>query len=91
MSADVLLNEDDNFIINGLHLIYDMKGFSLGYAKHLTPAVCKKVVLMIQHAYPLRLKGFYVLNAPAVYEVVVNMFLPFFNEKLKRRVSTYYS
>lgn len=91
MGLNVALNEDDNIVVNGLYVIYDMQGFPLGCAKHLTPELCKKAVLTVQHAYPSRFKGFYLINTPAVYGFIVNMFMPFFNEKLKSRVSVRYS
>lgn len=89
MCLDVLLNEDDNFTINGVRILNDMEGFSLAYIKHLTPTLCKKTIMLIQSAYPIRLKGLYFLNSPAVYEIFLNMFVPFFSEKLKSRVKFY--
>lgn len=91
MYLDILLNEDDNFVINGIRIISDMQGFSLGYLKHLTPALCKKMVLIVQNAYPMRLKGIYFINTPAIYDIFVNMFMPFFNKQLKSRVNLYYT
>ncbi|KAF2887184.1 hypothetical protein ILUMI_18989, partial [Ignelater luminosus] len=85
MYLDVLLNEDDNFTVNGLYIINDMRGFSLGFVKQLTPALCKKAVMVVQNAYPYRLKGAYCLYTPAAYEIFLNMFTPFFGKKLKSR------
>ncbi|KAF2903545.1 hypothetical protein ILUMI_02618 [Ignelater luminosus] len=89
MYMDVLLNEDDNSTVNGLYILHDMKGFSLGYVKHLTPALCKKVILSVQNAYPFRLKGIYCINTPAIYDVFISMFTPFFNEKLRSRFKVF--
>lgn len=87
MGMDVLLNEDDNATVNGLYILHDMQGFNLGYVKHLTPTLCKKVILSVQNAYPFRLKGILFINTPLIYEVFINMFTPFLNEKLRTRVS----
>ncbi|KAF2879514.1 hypothetical protein ILUMI_26656 [Ignelater luminosus] len=87
MCFDVLLNEDDNFTINGLNIIHDMRGFSLEYLTHLTPTLCKKLIFCLQSAYPLRIKGIVFINTPVVYEVFINLFTPFMNEKLTKRLT----
>ncbi|KAF2899700.1 hypothetical protein ILUMI_06472, partial [Ignelater luminosus] len=84
---DVLLNEDDNLTVNGLYIISDMKGFSLKYLKQITPTLSKKVMLLLQSAYPLRLKGVGFLNTLPVHDALINMFTPFFNEKLTKRLT----
>lgn len=84
MIIDILVNEDDNFLIAGLQTINDMKGSS---ASQVNLVLVRKFLKCFQEAYPLRPKQLLFINAPSFFEMVYNLFKNFLSEKLKKRVS----
>lgn len=83
MIIDILVNEDDNFLVGGLHAINDMKGSSLN---NVNPVLVKKFLKCFQEAYPLRPKGLIFVNAPSFFEMMYNLFKSFLSDKLRKRV-----
>lgn len=88
MILDILLHEDDNFVIAGQHLFIDDMGISVNHLLQLTPAIIKKIQTCLIDAYALRLKGFHVINVPQFAEAAYNMFKSIMNEKVLNRVSS---
>lgn len=84
--VDILVNEDDNFIIAGVNGIVDMRKGNLEHYTHFSPNLIKKIMKCLQTAYPVRPKGLFFINAPSFFEMVHNLFRPFLTEKLKERV-----
>lgn len=87
MIVDILVNEDDNFIIAGVQVINDLKNSSTNHIVHLNPVVIKKFLKCFQEAYPIRPKGLVFFNAPSFFEMLYTLFKSFLSEKLKKRVS----
>lgn len=87
MIVDILVNEDDNFIVAGVQAATDLKNSSTANMVYLNPVVIKKFLKCFQEAYPLRPKGLVFFNAPAFFETLYNLFKSFLSEKLKKRVS----
>ncbi|KAF2898490.1 hypothetical protein ILUMI_07686, partial [Ignelater luminosus] len=85
MILDILLNEDDNFVIAGQHLFIDDKGISVNHMLQLTPTIVKKIHTCLIDAYALRPKGFHVINVPQFAEAAYNMFKSIMNEKIVNR------
>lgn len=85
MIIDILVNEDDNFLIAGLQTINDMTGSS---ASHVNLVLVRKFLKCFQEAYPLRPKQLIFINAPSFFEMVYTLFKNFLSEKLKKRVNT---
>jgi hypothetical protein len=88
MAYDVLLMEDDDFVISGVVFIGDASKVSI---KHLVffnnPTFAKKQTVVTQDAYPIRQKGAHVLSLPSFMVVAINLMKSFMNEKNKSRVS----
>lgn len=74
MICDILLLEDDNFVIAGNTAIIDFKGVTSAHLMQLNPAMVKKLAMINQEASPLRQKSFHVLNTPPGFDVVFNLF-----------------
>lgn len=87
MSAEILLNENDNFRVAGVQMIEDFQDFSFNYLLQQTPMLCKKSVLAVQNAYPIRIKSIHCINLPVFMDTMFSLFKPFLSEKLKSRVS----
>ncbi|KAF2881632.1 hypothetical protein ILUMI_24544 [Ignelater luminosus] len=86
MIMDILMNEDDNYIIAGNEIIAECTGFSVSYVLQLTPLFLKKTLTCLHKSYPVRLKGIYCTNTPKVFETVFNLGKTFMPAKLKNRM-----
>lgn len=88
MFTDILMMEDDNFIIAGQVTILD---FSFVTLKHFiqfnNPTFVKKMTMYQQDATPVRQKGTHYVKMPQVALTVFNLFKSFLNEKNQSRVS----
>ncbi|CAG9862875.1 unnamed protein product [Phyllotreta striolata] len=72
--------------VAGLVVILDMAGLSLQHAKFFTPYYAKKMVELVQETFPLRFKGFHVVNEPFYFDAVITVLKPFLKEKVKKRI-----
>lgn len=84
--SDILVKEDDNYVICGEYVIIDLDGANSGHLGKLQPSQIKKSNKLYEKAYPSRPKGFYYLNIPSFFEMVNKMIEPFLSEKMKSRV-----
>ncbi|KAK5646480.1 hypothetical protein RI129_004944 [Pyrocoelia pectoralis] len=75
MIFDILMNEDDNFVISGHQLFHNLKGVSIGLVMQVTPSIIKKTSGCLHDAYPLRPKGLHFINMPNAFETIVRPFL----------------
>lgn len=73
--------------IAGLVVLLDMGGLSLQHVKFFTPYYAKKMVELVQETFPLRFKGFHVINEPFYFDAVMTVLKPFLKEKIRKRVS----
>ncbi|KAK9878609.1 hypothetical protein WA026_022870 [Henosepilachna vigintioctopunctata] len=72
--------------VSGLVVILDMAGLSLQHAKFFTPYYAKKMVELVQETFPLRFKGFHVVNEPFYFDAVMTVLKPFLKEKIRKRI-----
>ncbi|XP_077292067.1 retinol-binding protein pinta-like [Arctopsyche grandis] len=86
MITDILLQEDDNFVVSGQMLLLDLKNVSFGVLSQFTPALAKKVTTCSEKTYPIRQKGNHILNTPPGFETGFNLFKSLLSDKLKSRV-----
>lgn len=75
--------------IAGIVVILDMAGLSLQHAKFFTPYYAKKMVELVQETFPLRFKGFHIVNEPFYFDAIMAVLKPFLKEKIKKRVCIY--
>lgn len=73
--------------IAGIVVILDMAGLSLNHAKFFTPYYAKRMVELVQETFPLRFKGFHIVNEPFYFDAVVMVLKPFLKDKIRKRVS----
>jgi CRAL/TRIO domain len=86
MMLDILLNEDDNFIIAGQVGVLDLNGVTLQHFLQYNPVFIKKMMVITQDAAPGRMKGLHWINCPRGFDQVFNLFTSFMNEKNRSRV-----
>nr|CAD7455543.1 unnamed protein product [Timema tahoe] len=72
--------------IAGLTVIVDMNGFGIQHAKFLSPYYARRTVEVIQETFPLRFKGFHVINEPFYFDAVFAVLKPFLKEKIRKRI-----
>lgn len=87
MVNDLMMQEDDNYIIAGQIGILDFTGVSLSHFLQFSPTFIKKMTMLQQDAAPIRQKASHFVNMPAIALTVFNLFQSFANEKNKQRVS----
>lgn len=72
--------------IAGLVVVLDMSGLALNHAKFFTPYYAKKTVQLVQETFPLRFKGFHIINEPFYFDAIMAVLKPFLKDKMKKRV-----
>ncbi|KAL1513481.1 hypothetical protein ABEB36_002887 [Hypothenemus hampei] len=72
--------------IAGIVVILDVAGLSLQHAKFFTPYYAKRMVELVQETFPLRFKGFHVVNEPFYFDAVMAILKPFLKDKIKKRI-----
>lgn len=87
MIGDLMLNEDDNYIVAGQIGIVDFTGVTISHFLQFNPTFIKKMTMLQQDAAPIRQKASHFVNMPAIALTVFNIFQSFANEKNKQRVS----
>jgi len=89
MILDILLNEDESFVITGHVVLQDFKGITLNHALQLTPSSAKKMIMCLQDASPTRPKGFHYVNTNSFFEMLFNLVKSFLSEKLNNRITVH--
>ncbi|PSN38176.1 hypothetical protein C0J52_14560 [Blattella germanica] len=77
--------------IAGLTVIVDMNGFGFQHAKFVgfqfnRPEKELFFVVFLQETFPLRFKGFHVINQPFYFDAVFAVLKPFLKDKIRRRI-----
>ncbi|KAL1485038.1 hypothetical protein MTO96_032227 [Rhipicephalus appendiculatus] len=73
--------------IRGIVGVNDFAGLGMHHIVQMTPRFLRMIIALAQETYPMRPKAFYIVNTPAVFEGIFNMFVrPFLSKKLKQRV-----
>uniref|UniRef100_A0A1B6D463 CRAL-TRIO domain-containing protein n=1 Tax=Clastoptera arizonana TaxID=38151 RepID=A0A1B6D463_9HEMI len=86
MALEYMVREPETQIA-GLTVLIDMTGFSLQHhAKFLSPYYARRTVDVIQETFPLRFKGFHVINQPFYFDAVFAFLKPFLKEKIRQRI-----
>lgn len=86
MIAEVYLKDNDAGLINGQEAIFDAGGTAKGYYGQWTPSFLKTVSVVLEPAYPARLKGIHIINLPASFYAIIKAFKTFLPEKFRDRV-----
>ncbi|KAK3922438.1 Alpha-tocopherol transfer protein-like, partial [Frankliniella fusca] len=75
--------------VSGINVIVDLGGFGIQHTSFLAPYYVKNTTEVIQESFPLRFKGFHVVNQPFYFGALFAIIKPFLKEKMKRRVTLY--
>lgn len=86
MIQDILMREDDNYMVAGQIGILDCSGVTMAHFKQFNPTFIKKITLLSQEASPTRQKGFHFINTPFGFDSIFNIFKSFINDKNKTKL-----
>lgn len=87
LMQQIVLNEDDDAIINGVIHIIDFTDVRMAHMAQMTPSFAKKMTVFQEEALPTRTKATHFMNTPAGFDKVFNMFKPMMSKKQQGRVS----
>jgi len=71
---------------NGLVAIIDFKNFGMGKMKDMTPIYLKKLAVLLQGAFPMKIKGIHFVNHSWLLKIIISMIWPFLSNKLRARL-----
>ncbi|XP_075543754.1 uncharacterized protein LOC142578239 [Dermacentor variabilis] len=80
----MLLQEE--FQIRGVVAVLDIKGLSLFHVAHYTPSVIRTFITLVQDCLPVRTKAVYIINNPALFDLLFTIAKPFMKAKLVNRI-----
>lgn len=81
--------ESEEFQINGMTCVEDMKGMSLKIVAKMSMSVMRKMAFMTQDAMPIRYKMMHIVNEGKFYDVVFQLIKPFLSKKMKERIKVH--
>ncbi|XP_077559986.1 alpha-tocopherol transfer protein-like [Haemaphysalis longicornis] len=84
IQAEYMLLEEENQR-RGIVIIMDFKGLSAYHLTQYTPSSIKRTFDLMQDCYPVRIKGFYVTNNPAIFDILFAIAKVFMKAKLVSR------
>lgn len=76
---------DDEVQLKGVIFVMDFKNLGLYHSTQYTIPVIKRLFSLMQDCMPLRIKGFYVTNNPALFDILFAIAKHFMKTKLVRR------
>ncbi|XP_030375529.1 alpha-tocopherol transfer protein [Scaptodrosophila lebanonensis] len=86
MMQQIVLNEDDEAIVNGVVHIMDLANIKAGHLLQMTPSLAKKLTVYQEEGVPLRPKGGHFINTPGGFDKVFNFVRPMLSEKQRNRM-----
>lgn len=87
MAMDIFTLE--NSCCPGFILITDLNRYSFSHIKKFDLQTIKSIVAYYQDAFPIRLKKIVVLKISTMANVILNMALPFMNERIRSLIDKY--
>jgi hypothetical protein len=86
MFAELMLRDDDNFVVAGVVYILDFTGISLSQIMQISPFSLKKSIMVMQDSMPIRQKAIHIVNIPPIAMKFFNIIKSLMNEKSRSRV-----
>ncbi|XP_025831031.1 alpha-tocopherol transfer protein-like [Agrilus planipennis] len=85
MIGDIRLAAEEVGVAGDVYIL-DASVVTSGHFARVTPALVKKFLVIVQEAYPVKLKEVHVVNVHPLVDVIYNWVKPFLKEKIKNRV-----
>lgn len=84
---EIILMDDPYACINGIIFVLDLKEVTLNLVLKFTPSFMKKLLQFYEKSLPFRIKGIHLFHTPAIFQTVINVFVPMLSEKVQKRVN----
>jgi len=85
MIGDLRLDMEDTGVAGDVY-IFDASILTPAHFAKITPAIAKKFLVIVQEAYPVKLKEVHVVNVSPLVDTVVTWAKPFLKEKIRNRI-----
>ncbi|XP_077519324.1 alpha-tocopherol transfer protein-like [Amblyomma americanum] len=76
----------EEFQMKGIVAVLDLNHLSPYHLVHYTPSVIRTFISLVQDVLPLRIKGVYIINNPALFDILFAIGKPLMNYKLIKRI-----
>lgn len=87
MILEILLIEDDNYVIAGGEFFIDNKNLGLSHTLQATPSLMRTTCKCLFEIYSANPQGIHIFNIPWYAQVIYNLFSAMLPEHLKNLVS----
>ncbi|XP_061183887.1 alpha-tocopherol transfer protein-like [Saccostrea echinata] len=78
--------QDEATQVNGIIMVMDLDGVGWAHARNISPFYAKRIMSLLQDAFPARFKGIHYLNEPAVFDYIFAIVKQFMKEKTVNRL-----
>ncbi|GBP00809.1 Alpha-tocopherol transfer protein-like [Eumeta japonica] len=85
MIGDVRLGEEVEGVAGDVYVL-DSAVLGPSLLAKLSPSIIKKFMLIIQEAYPVKLKEVHIVNASPIIDRFISFVKPFLKEKIRKRI-----
>ncbi|KAK9721330.1 CRAL/TRIO domain [Popillia japonica] len=85
MVGDIRLAAEETGVAGDVYIL-DASIVSPAYFAKFTPGAVKKFLLIVQEAYPVKLKEVHVVNISPLVHTIIEWVKPFLKEKIKNRI-----
>jgi CRAL/TRIO domain len=80
MIAEMMMQDDDNFVVAGQVAVCDVKGLSMGHIAQATTTMMRKISMITIDASPYRTQTVHYINLPAAFNYIFGFAKNFFGE-----------
>ncbi|XP_065172224.1 alpha-tocopherol transfer protein-like [Atheta coriaria] len=85
MIGDVRLAAEETGVAGDVYIL-DASIITPAHFAKITPAIAKKFLVIVQEAYPVKLKEVHVINISPIIDTIINWAKPFLTEKIRNRI-----
>lgn len=85
MIGDIRLDAEETGVAGDI-MILDASIVTPAHFSKVTPAIVKKFLVIVQEAYPVKLKEVHVVNISPLIDTIITWVKPFLKEKIKNRI-----
>ncbi|XP_022291415.1 alpha-tocopherol transfer protein-like isoform X2 [Crassostrea virginica] len=85
LTLSKLIQEEESQV-NGVLMVMDLKNVGWKHVKNISPLYSKRIMSLLQDAFPARFKGLHYLNEPAVFDYIFAIAKQFMKEKTVSRL-----
>ncbi|XP_017785118.1 PREDICTED: alpha-tocopherol transfer protein-like [Nicrophorus vespilloides] len=85
MIGDIRLDAEETGVAGDVYIM-DASIVTPAHFSKVTPSIVKKFLVIVQEAYPVKLKEVHVVNISPIIDTIINWVKPFLTEKIRNRI-----